>query len=64
MKRVRVRTINVLESDDPLVVADLLHRRRLARHFRQVDPKTTVAYSKISKAELIKDLEKEGFVVE
>ena len=27
-KRVRLRTLHILESDDPLVMADLLHRRR------------------------------------
>jgi hypothetical protein len=63
VKRVRMRTINVLESDDPLVVADLLHRRRFKKHLESVDSRTVVAYSKISKAELARYLEKEGFVV-
>jgi hypothetical protein len=64
MKRVRLRTVHVLESDDPLVMADLLHRRRFAKHFEQLDPHKTVAVARISKADLAKELEKEGFVVE
>ncbi len=63
MKRVRLRTLHILESDDPLVMADLLHRRRFNKHFESVDPRRVVAFSKISKSELAKELEKEGFVV-
>ncbi|MBX7257149.1 MAG: helicase-associated domain-containing protein [Candidatus Hydrogenedentes bacterium] len=63
MKRVRLRTIHVLESDDPLVMADLLHRRRFMKHFEQIDPRKTVAFTRISKTEIAKELEKEGFVV-
>ncbi len=63
VKRVRMRTINVLESDDPLVVADLLHRRQFKKHLDPVDSRTVVAYSKITKAELARYLEKEGFIV-
>ena len=63
VKRVRLRTVHVLESDDPLVMADLLHRRRFNKHFEQFDPHKTVAISRISKADLAKELEKEGFVV-
>lgn len=64
MKRVRLRTVHVLESDDPLVMADLLHRRRFNKHFEQLDPHKTVAIARISKADLVKELEKEGFVVD
>ena len=64
MKRVRLRTVHVLESDDPLVMADLLHRRRFAKHFEQLDPHKTVAVARISKTDLAKELEKEGFVVD
>jgi len=63
MKRVRVRTVQVIEADDPLVIADLMHRRKLADHIEPLDPARMVRYSKVSKAELIKRLEKEGFVV-
>lgn len=64
MKRVRLRTVHVLESDDPLVMADLLHRRRFNKHFEQLDPHKTVSIARISKADLVKELEKEGFVVD
>ncbi len=64
MKRVRLRTLHVLESDDPLVMADLLHRRRFAKHFENLDPRKIVAVARISKADLAKELEKEGFVVD
>lgn len=63
MKRVRLRTLHILESDDPLVMADLLHRRRFNKHFEAVDPRKVVAFKKISKSDLAKELEKEGFVV-
>lgn len=63
VKRVRVRTIHVLEADDPLVLADLMHRRRFTKHFESLDPRKAVAISKISKNDLAKELEKEGFVV-
>lgn len=64
MKRVRLRTVHVLESDDPLVMADLLHRRRFSKHFEQLDPRKTVSIARVSKADLAKELEKEGFVVD
>lgn len=64
VKRVRLRTIHVLESDDPLVIADLLHRKRLSKHLQPVDPQKVVTFGKISKADLAKELEKEGFVVD
>jgi hypothetical protein len=64
MKRVRLRTIHVLEADDPLVLADLLHRRRLNKHFTPVDARKVVAINGVSKAALAKALEKDGFIVE
>ncbi len=64
MKRVRLRTIHVVESDDPLVMADLMHRRKLRKYFSDIDPKAVVRYADVSKAELGKTLEKEGFIVD
>jgi hypothetical protein len=63
MKRVRLRTLHVLESDDPLVMADLLHRRRFTKFFEPLDGRKIVSFARVSKAELAKELEKEGFVV-
>ena len=63
MKHVRLRTIHVLEVDDPLVMADLLHRRRFRKYFQPIDSSKAVIYLKTTKANLTKELEKEGFVV-
>mgnify|MGYP005854156063 CR=1 FL=1 len=64
MKCVRLRTVHVLEADDPLVLADLLHRKRLKKHFEAIDPQRVVRYGGCTKAELSKLLEKDGFIVE
>ena len=64
MKRVRLRTVHVIECDDPLVLADLLHRRRFRKFLGVIDPQKMATYGKVSKADLIKRLEKDGFVVE
>ena len=64
MKRVHLRTIQVLETEDPLILADLLHRRRLRKYFNEIDSHRTITYSDISRSELEKQLEKDGFIVE
>jgi hypothetical protein len=64
IKRVRLRTLQVLETEDPLVLADLLHRRRFKKYLMPADSYRTAVYSKITKAELAKQLEKDGFIVE
>jgi len=64
MKRIKLRTIHVIESDDSLVMADLMHRRKLRKYFTPIDPKMMVQYDEIAKDELVKLLEKDGFVVE
>jgi hypothetical protein len=64
MKRVRVRTIQIIESDDTLVMADLLHRRKYKKFFRAIDPRQTAIYEDIPLDELSKLLEKDGFIVE
>ena len=64
LRRVRLRTIYVLEAEDPLVMADLQHRRKFKKYFKQVDPLKVMTYQKISKADLAKQLEKDGFIVE
>lgn len=64
IKHVRIRTLHVIESSDPLVMADLLHRRRLKKYFETIEPQKTAAFVKISKKALAKELEKDGFVVE
>jgi hypothetical protein len=64
VKRVRLRTQQVLETDDPFVLADLLHRRRFRKFLVPVDSAKTATYAKISKPELAKQLEKDGFIIE
>ena len=64
LRRVRLRTITVLETDDPLVMADLMHRRKYKKYLSAVDGKKNVRYHNISKSELAKQLEKDGFIVE
>jgi hypothetical protein len=64
MKRVKMRTVHIIESDDPIILADLVHRRKFKKFFVQVDPRMQVEYHNISRAELIKLMEKEGFVVD
>ncbi len=64
MRRVRLKTIHVIEADDALVMTEITHRRKFKKHLEVVDPKRLAIYSKISKAELTKHLEKDGFIVE
>lgn len=64
MKRVRFRTIHVLETDDPLVAADLMHRRRYKDQLEALDGQTLLTYKRAQKSRIRKDLEKDGFVVE
>jgi hypothetical protein len=64
LRRVRLRTIHVIEADDPLVMADLQHRRKFKKHLEPVEPQKVIGYTKIGRAELAKLLEKDGFIVE
>jgi hypothetical protein len=64
MKRVRIRTIQIIESDDPLVMADLMHRRKLKKHFVAIEPEKKTEYTGIQRSELARLLEKDGFVVD
>lgn len=64
LRRVRLRSIHVLEAEDSLVMADLQHRRKFKKNFKTIDPHKTITYHNVSKAELTKQLEKEGFIVD
>lgn len=64
IKRVRLRTMHVIETDDPLVLADLLHRRRFSKNLIPIDPRKVTAYTGLSRTEIAKALEKDGFIVE
>lgn len=64
MKRVRIKTIQVIEADDPLVLADLLHRRKFVKFFAPLDPKKAAHIEGVSRDDLTKALEKDGFIVD
>ncbi|MBI2426010.1 MAG: helicase-associated domain-containing protein [Candidatus Hydrogenedentes bacterium] len=64
IKRVRLRTVHMIESEDLLVMADLLHRKKFAKFLKALDPQKMVRFRGIEKAELVKALEREGFIVE
>lgn len=64
LRRVRLRTVHVLEADDTLVMADLQHRRKYKKYLQRIDSQKVTTYSKITKAEFTKQLEKDGFIVE
>ena len=64
MKKVRLRTVEIIESDDPLVMADLLHRRKFQKYLVAIDSRQVVRYGDITRDEIAKALEKEGFIVE
>lgn len=64
LRRVRIRTLNVLETDDPLVMADLQHRRKFKKYLTAVDPHQFIEYADVDLDELTKHLEKDGFIVE
>jgi len=64
MKRVRLRTLHVIETDDPLVLADLQHRRRFSKNLTPINSDKVTAYTGISRSELAKALERDGFIVE
>lgn len=64
VKRIRLRTYHVIETDDPMVMLDLSHRKRLVKYLEPVNSQKSVRYRGASRAELIRLLEKEGFVIE
>lgn len=64
MKQVRLRTIQVIESDDPLVMADLIHRRKFQKYVTPLEGRHLATFSGIDQDELTKALERDGFIVE
>lgn len=64
LKRVRIRTVQVVEADDTLVLADLVHRRKFAKYFAGFDPKKAAVIEDETRDDMIKALEKDGFIVE
>jgi hypothetical protein len=64
LRRVRLRTIEVLEVEDHLVMADLQHRRKFKKILTPLDPDKYILYHDTDTNELSKQLEKDGFIVE
>lgn len=62
-KQVRLRTWHVLESDDPLVIAELEHHRRWRERLNTIDAHKAIRYQGMTKAELKRALEKDGYIV-
>lgn len=62
-KQVRLRTYHVVESDDPLVIAEIEHQRQWHKHVTPVDPHKTLRYQGLSRSEMKAALEKEGYIV-
>ena len=63
VRRVKFKTISILEIDDHLVMADLQHRRKFKKFLTPIDINQYIQYEDES-TELIKLLEKDGFIVE
>jgi Helicase conserved C-terminal domain len=64
LRRVRFRTVELVEADDPLVMADLQHRRKFKKFLTPIDPHSTTGFKESDRDEFIKQLEKDGFIVE
>ncbi len=64
IKRVKVRSVILIEAQDSLIIADLLHRKKLAGIFHPITEKQTLYTRGKLLSEIKSLLEKEGFVVE
>lgn len=62
-KQVRLRTWHVIESDDPLVIAELEHHRRWRDKLEGIEPNKAVRYHDMPRTELKRALEKDGYIV-
>ncbi len=62
-KQVRLRTWHVIESDDPLVIVELEHHRRWREKLDGIDAHKAVRYHDMTRAELKRALEKDGYIV-
>lgn len=62
-KRVRLRTYHVIESDDPMVIAELAHHRKWNGHFTAVNEKKLLRYEGLTRQALEEELEKDGYII-
>ena len=63
LRRVKLKTITVLEIEEHLVMADLQHRRKFKKFLSPIDPNRYIQYEN-DPTDLIKQLEKDGFIIE
>jgi hypothetical protein len=64
LRKIHLKTVQILEVDDSLVMADLQHRRKYNKFLNPVDASLATFYDESQKEELIRQLEKDGFIVE
>lgn len=64
VKRVKVRPVILIEAQDSVLIADLLHRKKLSEILHPISPNQTVYARGMLLSEIKALLEKEGFVVE
>lgn len=62
-KRIRLRTYHVIESDDPMVIAELAHHRKWNGHFTAVNEKKLLRYEGLTRQALEEELEKDGYII-
>lgn len=64
IKRVRIRPVILIESDDALTITDILHRKRLSDCVSMVSSQTSLIVTGKLLSEIKSLLEKEGFVID
>jgi len=62
-KQVRLRTWHVIEAEDPLIIAELEHNRRWQEHLDHIDAHKALRYRDLTRAEIKRALEKDGYIV-
>ncbi|MGC9054508.1 MAG: helicase-associated domain-containing protein [Candidatus Hydrogenedens sp.] len=64
VKRVKVRPVILIEAQDSVIIADLMHRKKLSEILHPISPNHTVYSRGMLLSEIKALLEKDGFVVE
>jgi len=64
IKRVKIRSVILIEAQDSVIIADLMHRKKLMNILHRVSPNQMVYARGVLLSEIKGLLEKEGFVVE
>lgn len=64
IKRVKVRPVILIEAKDSVIIADLIHRKKLSEILHPTSPNRSVYARGVLLSEIKTLLEKEGFVVE